>query len=204
MMSVAYTSNHTRRLFALACTLALVASMGCSRPSDDNNTMPADSGTDTVSDASSATALVSPESWAVIPAADDPVEDAPQTTMCDPENGTKVESLSGEQAFGVSTRNCEYVAVGQTTLAPLSEGDTVFVRAWHFELTAPTDAEAHLAVAIDGETIWQERVPIPSGEGGLLTSEWTATRDIPAGSDVVFHAHNHGNNEYYLLEVSRQ
>lgn len=195
-MALIYTTVHRSGISVhglLVLVLLVGVGIGCGDPEDENN-----------EEEQGPQALVSPHAWAMIPASQDPVDDAPDTALCDVENGTKVEALSDEEAFGVSTANCEYVAVGQTTLGPISSGDTVFVRAWHFDLTAPTDAEAHLAVAIDDETIWEERIPIPSDGSGLLTSEWTATRDIPTGSDIVFHAHNHGNNEYYLIEVSRQ
>jgi hypothetical protein len=199
MLSRAYTSILTARLAIAFCVSLTIAAMGCSGPSDGDG----DAG-DAGADTNSATPLVSPHSWSAIQASEDPVADAPDTTMCDVANGTKTEELTGETAFGVDTTTCAYVAVRQSTLSPVSEGDTVFVRAWHFKLTAPEDTEAHLAVALDGETIWEERIPIPTERGKLMTAEWTATRDIPVGSDVVFHAHNHGNNEYYLIEVSRK
>ncbi|MGM0559018.1 MAG: hypothetical protein ACQEVA_21720 [Myxococcota bacterium] len=209
MIPKAYITKTIGAAIGIAALAMSAPLAGCLPTGDDGSDVEVDGGNS--SDAADADTesvpsswLVSPNSWAVIEASEDPVEDAPDTVICDPENGTKIEQLNGEAAFGVSTRACEYVAVRQATLNPVSAGDTVFVRAWHFELTAPEEAEAHLAVALDGETIWEERIPIPSGEGGLLTHEWTAPRDIPVGTEIVFHAHNHGNNEYYLIEVSRQ
>ena len=179
----------------------LIFATGCGLGSDEgsNNGESDAGGGDTES---SRVQLVSPSSWTVIPADEDPFDDAPSATTCEPESGLKTESFSDELAFGVKTAECPSVALRQSSLGEISEGDTVFVRAWHFELTAPVDAEAHLGVAIDGETVWEDRIPIPTEEGGLLTAEWTAPRDIPVGSEIVFHAHNHGNNEYYLIEVS--
>jgi hypothetical protein len=68
-------------------------------------------------------------------------------------------------------------------------------------LTAPAASEAHLALQVGEHLIWEAFVPIPT-DSDLLMDTWTAPADIPAGEDIYFHVHNHGNNEYNLIEVS--
>jgi hypothetical protein len=54
---------------------------------------------------------------------------------------------------------------------------------------------------LGGDVAWQARVPIPSGSG-LLSPEWLASRELPAGTPVHFHLHNHGANSWSLIELS--
>ncbi|MDB4974017.1 MAG: hypothetical protein JWN48_2358, partial [Myxococcaceae bacterium] len=82
-------------------------------------------------------------------------------------------------------------------------GETLKVRLWHFELSAPEPATAHVAVLVDGLAILDETVPIPAA-GGLLIKELRVPRPIPAGAPVYFHLHNHGANSWALVEVSNE
>lgn len=147
-------------------------------------------------------ALVDHELWEVTSAEADPFDDRPDTVACDPQAyGTEV--LAPEETFYVKSQGCNYITVNQPLAETIDQDDTIQIHAWHFDLTAPAASEAHLALMIGGHLIWEKFVPIPS-DSELLLGAWTAPESIPAGQDIYFHVHNHGNNEYNLVEVSLQ
>jgi len=131
----------------------------------------------------------------------DPFADGPASVTC-LDSATMAEPLSGVDAFSVDTSQCNYITIGQVTLAEIAPGDRLLARIWHFELSAPEAAEAHVAVHIDGFALVDERVPIPQA-GGLIVREARADRAIAAGSAVYFHLHNHGANSWAITEVSK-
>ena len=117
------------------------------------------------------------------------------------EEGYKSEFLGGSYVFSVLTTFCDYIIVRQETLVDIQEGDTVKIRFWHSQLTAPFDYVAVANIVIDEEEIWREEFPIPLLESGISKSEWIATSDIPSGTPIYLHVNNHGNNEYSLVEI---
>jgi hypothetical protein len=151
------------------------------------------------------TMLVHHGAWALLSEASDPFDDATsEATPCDMfhlGSGFGYELFVGEEAFFVQTGFCDYLTVEQPTLVEIREGELVKVRLWHFELTAPEDGEAHVVVRLGDETLFEDHIPIPI-VSELLSERWTAPRDIPAGTPVQFHIHNHGANEYALIEIS--
>ncbi len=150
----------------------------------------------------SAVALAESSLWNEANPSQDPFDDRPAFVECPPEALT-LEFVNGDEAVEVTTGVCNYLALTQPLLFEVKRGDHVDFRVWHFELKAPEAAQAHVGVAIDGEVVWDEWREIPS-LGGLLTSSWTADRDIPAGADVVFHLHNHGLNTWLLFPPTRR
>jgi hypothetical protein len=80
-------------------------------------------------------------------------------------------------------------------------GDKLQLRIWHFELTAPEAAEAHIAVTLAGTSLFDKRYPIPSGSG-LDAPVVEVAADADQGSPIVFHVHNHGDNSFSLIEMS--
>lgn len=144
--------------------------------------------------------LVDLEAWEVVSEAEDPFTDRPADVICDP-IGYKVEDFEGEMGFGVETGPCPYLTARQPSLTAVSAGDGVHVRWVHEALTAPDPGEAHVAVTLDGTTIFEQRVPIPADEGELEDT-WIAPSDVAEGAPVMIHLHNHGANTWGLLEVS--
>lgn len=71
----------------------------------------------------------------------------------------------------------------------------------HFDLTAPEDSEAHVALQIEDLSVLDEHIPIPSRSQVLVRSV-IAPRNIAAGAPTYFHVHNHGANSYALISVS--
>lgn len=144
--------------------------------------------------------LVLPALWMPLLATDDPFDDRPLTTRCDP-SAHFAETLAAEPVFSVDTGGCAYLTVRQLTRSDVAVGEVIKVRLWHFELSAPEPAEAHAAIVIDGTSLLDERIAIPQ-PGALITAQMKAERAIPAGASVYFHLHNHGANSWSLVEVS--
>ena len=146
--------------------------------------------------------LISHSQWAIVSEADDPLADhRPDEVDC-PEDAVKVESLGGEISYGVHTVQCNYLAASQPSRADVPAGATVTARVWHFALDPPDGepGEAHVALLLGDELIWEEYVEIPSA-GGLLQAQWQAPDDIPEGTEIIYHLHNHGDNEWNLIEI---
>lgn len=96
---------------------------------------------------------------------------------------------------------CNWLTLEQPSLRPIRAGDQVEVRAFHFELTAPVPGEARLRFVIGDEIAFDETVLIPQ-QSQPLSDIWTATKDYPAGTPLLWHVENHGTNEYLLIEVN--
>jgi len=144
--------------------------------------------------------LVAPDAWEWVDAAEDPFSDRPSAVSCD-EGAWLMEAIGPDDSLSVDTTDCDYLAVRQPALLDVEPGDELFVRLWHYDLSAGADAEAHAALWFGGALSWEDRVPIPS-ESGMLAPEWAAEVAVSAGEDIYFHLHNHGANSYNLIEVS--
>jgi len=96
---------------------------------------------------------------------------------------------------------CNWLTLEQPSLRDIRAGDRVEVRTYHFALTAPVSGEARMALVIGDEAAFDETVLIPR-DGEFLSNTWTATKDYPAGTPVLWHVNNHGSNEYLLIEVN--
>jgi hypothetical protein len=97
---------------------------------------------------------------------------------------------------------CDWLTLEQPSLRAIRAGDKVEVRAYHAELTAPApDGEARMSFVIGDELIFDERIPIPFGSE-FLSEVWTAPKEYPAGTQLLWHVDNHGSNEYLLIEVN--
>ena len=127
----------------------------------------------------------------------------PAGLVCDPVLGIGTENLGGVEVLELATEFCNYVTLRQPTLRTVAAGDVVVIRIFHYDLTFPAPAEAHLALAIDGEVVWEERVPSPAA-AALVSGEITIDRALPVGTELQLHVHNHGANTYALasLEVA--
>jgi hypothetical protein len=96
---------------------------------------------------------------------------------------------------------CNWLTLEQPSLRAIRAGDRVEVRTYHFPLNAPAPGEARMSFVIGEELAFDEAVLIPS-QSQFLSSTWTATRDYPAGTPLLWHVDNHGTNEYLLIEVN--
>ena len=144
--------------------------------------------------------LIDPSRWTPLSADEDPFEDRPEDVHC-PESALMTEPLGGELSYGIDTGMCNYVTAKQTSLVPVTAGETIQVRLWHFALSASEPAKAHVVLTVNGLGVLEKHVPIPSASG-LITAEASVREFVPAGSPVLFHLHNHGENSWSLVEVS--
>jgi hypothetical protein len=167
---------------ALVCLLCLSA---C-----DENTAIVDPG-------SSPVALTVTEAWHVVSAENDPLNrERPFTLACGidgwgPENG-KLE---------IDTARCNYLAAGQPALSGGSVGNHIIGKLSHYDLTFPEPALAHAALFVGGQLLWERTVNIP-GPADVLDIDAPVTSPFPAGAPVVFHLHNHGQNNWQLAPLS--
>ena len=135
-------------------------------------------------------------SWELCPAENDPFPDErPDWVQCevgwDEEIG----------AFEVDTELCAYGAFVQRSQVPIFEGDELEIVVLHDALWAEEPAEAHLALVFGDQLVWETRLAIPA-EPAQIRETWTATADVPPATDVHWHVHNHGTNNYRLIDLT--
>lgn len=190
---------------AVACFVSASCADDASTPrAPEDAGVASDAATDVVSDAPAPrepAALILSDAWTLLGDDADPfVNERPEERICQPE-GYHPEDLAGEAVFSIETGLCNYISVAQPLRADIRTGDVVTGRLWHFELNAPEDSEAVARFAtLDGELLWEVVVPIPS-DSALLLPQWTATRDLDAGTPIVFHLRNHGANSWSLIDL---
>lgn len=144
--------------------------------------------------------LVDQKAWVDVAEKDDPWSDRPDDATCEPE-GYGYEVFGDEDSYFVNTAKCAYKTASQESLTDVRAGDEIAARLWYFELLGPDGAQAHLALRIGERDVLDEVIPLPA-PGTLLRKRVVVDEPIPAGTPVLLHVHNHGANEYYMLELS--
>ncbi len=102
----------------------------------------------------------------------------------------------------IDTGACPLAVLEQPLLDDVQPGDTLELVFWHSQLVAEEEAEAHLALLVDGTVIYERLVPIPS-DPEAYTEEITGVSAEP-GDLLQVHLHNHGANAWNLLHLERQ
>lgn len=151
------------------------------------------------------TSLIDHQAWEQVEAADDPFPDRPATVDCSRLSWT-TESLGDAPSLEIDTTACDYFAASQPTPADVRVGETLEVRLWHNDLVNTEPAEAHVALAVSGEVLWETEIAIPGPEGtdaALIVETWEAEAPIAVGETVVLHLHNHGQNSYNFVHFRR-
>lgn len=145
--------------------------------------------------------LVDMSQWVLGDSPTDPFPDRPPEMPCT-DHGW---GLDDGGAFGVYTGECDYVTVSQPLKAALSSCNELVFELTHDRLTAGEGvvAEGYVGIAIADRLVWEKTVPIP---GPPLYEEIRVAidRDIPAGTPIQFHIHNHGSNGWRLLSLQRE
>ena len=137
------------------------------------------------------------EGWTILAADADPWADhrAAEKRACP--RGFGVE----DDVLEIETTDCGYVSAAQPTLVDLAAGDAIGLLTWHSALASTTPgAEAHYALTLDGATVWEITVPIPSA-ASVYDEQIPVERAVPAGATLVVHLHNHGANSWRLATV---
>lgn len=146
--------------------------------------------------------LVDHDRWLLASTDEDPWRvHRPADVGCDI-TGRQAEDFVGQYSFGVDTSLCPYTTVVQTTLEDLCPGESVLVWLWRFALTGPEGANAHIAVQVGDEPLFEDVVPIPN-TSALKVDNYPVARFHPKGTPITFHIRNHGANSYQLLEIAR-
>jgi hypothetical protein len=121
----------------------------------------------------------------------------PPDAICD-DAGWSYDPLYMSLAIGTDV--CDYPTFSQLTLEPLEPGDVIDITGLHGQLTAQAPAEGYMAIAIDGEIVWEWKVQIPA-DFAAIEEQLTLDQGFPLGSELQFHLHNHGPNGWDLIAV---
>ena len=140
--------------------------------------------------------LIDHEAWQEVTAAEDPLADhRPAEVECGLA-GWYVEDGQTE----VDTNFCNYLSIRQPSLAAIEAGATLELGLYYFDLAAPEPAQAHVAIVVDGEILWEDTVDIP-GQAQVYTLEFPSPLSAPQGAELDFHLHNHGQNTWVLQDL---
>jgi len=135
------------------------------------------------------------ETWMLAPTSADPVpEHRGLESACD--RGFALE----DGIFEIDSGLCNYAVFEQPLAFELAVGQTIHPFVWYDDLYAPEAAIAHMAWSLAGKIVWDVEIPIPS-EGGWLETDIPIQAPMPAGALLVLHLHNHGYNNYRILDV---
>jgi len=95
---------------------------------------------------------------------------------------------------------CDYAWLVQPLPETVCAGDTLLISAWHQGLDAPEPGEAHLALTLGDELLWQTWSAVPS-QADLWMEEVVVQHTAPAGTELGVHLHNHGYNSWAVAPV---
>ncbi|MEM9455421.1 MAG: hypothetical protein AAGF11_14660 [Myxococcota bacterium] len=100
-------------------------------------------------------------------------------------------------AFEISTAECNYASLTQPALRGVEAGAWLEVPIWWQTLLADEPAEAHLALLVGPELVWEEVVEIP-GPADVRDLQVLSPLTFAAGTPITFHVHNHGTNTWFI------
>lgn len=143
--------------------------------------------------------LIDHAAWEAAPAEEDPLVDhRPATVDC----GIAGWYPQGEE-IEIDTNFCNYAALAQPSLVAIDTCTPLRLELYHFDLLAPEPAEAHVAMLIDGQVVWEKFIAIPGGstpyKAAVYEEDFLSPIAAPAGAEVMLHLHNHGQNTWTLL-----
>jgi hypothetical protein len=141
-------------------------------------------------------ALIDATAWTAEAAEDDPIaEHRPATLTCLPTGAYAENSV-----FEVDTDDCNYAAFVQPSLETVAPGDRVAISLAHDDLVAPEPADAHVALLLGEQVLWDRLIAIPN-----VPTPYNVEVEVPdcapSGTPVHLHLHNHGVNSWRLLSV---
>jgi hypothetical protein len=185
--------------FAIFATFALGASstLGCVAGGDDG----ARDGESASGSSTGFAMLLEPvvvaeaAAWMpAMPSADPVPEHRPADASCDVGFGLEYGT------FEIDTGLCTYAVFEQPAMHDIPAGTDVRVIVVHDHLFAPEPAMAHIVFTIGDAVAFEKDVDVP-GPYGLLDEIWVADQDIPIGTPVRLHLHNHGVNSWRVLDI---
>ncbi|MCA9710508.1 MAG: hypothetical protein KDK70_32000 [Myxococcales bacterium] len=145
--------------------------------------------------------LVDHAAWMPLAAGDDPL---PSHRPAEGDCGPVGAHLEGT-GYEIETAACNYCARWQPSQVEIRAGDTLAISAFHETLASIEAGQAHMALLLGSWPVWQEFIPIPASPGVVdatpFSEQLVIDIDVPAGTPVVLHLHNHGYNSWTLLDV---
>jgi hypothetical protein len=143
--------------------------------------------------------LVDDAAWALLPAADVFPAHAEAYRDCPLEDlGAFFPTADG---LVVETGGCGYFPLETPALHDVAAGDRIGFTLAHGELvSADPGAEAHVALALGEDVVWEQVVAIPAGSDAVAI-ELSAPARADAGTPVRLHLHNHGQNQWALQDL---
>lgn len=141
--------------------------------------------------------LAGAEDWSQVERIADPfVTDVDQAPAClGP--GFSVENTWLEVDTGV----CNWVTVQAGARFMVAPRQMLRLVVSHYDLSAIAAAEARLELRFGNCELWQKTVAIPS-PAAVYTEELESPCAIEQGAPMLFHLHNHGQNNWQLQELS--
>ncbi len=141
--------------------------------------------------------LVNHDLWEPADAEHDSFADRPDTVNCPP-SGYGVE----DGFFEVTTDACDYATFKQLALIGATTTDQLRLIFWHSPLSAPEPAEAHVAVGVNGQVLWERYISIPN-DAIVYDETISILEDFDKGDSLHYHLHNHGSNSWRLGSLER-
>jgi len=102
----------------------------------------------------------------------------------------------------VDTSTCNYLALSQPAAAEVRRGQPIHIVLWHDRLDAEDEGEAHIAITLKDEVLWEQFIPIPS-EAVIYDQEVDSGTNLSQGEPIGLHLHNHGSNSWNVLKITR-
>jgi hypothetical protein len=103
--------------------------------------------------------------------------------------------------FEVETGYCNYISMSQPSLMAIASGNKIHVTLWHNNLVAAEPYEAHVAIFVGDQLIWESQVSVPH-DAAVYDTSIPVNFSAAAGTPVHYHLHNHGYNSWNLLYVN--
>ncbi len=142
--------------------------------------------------------LIDHSAWEFAPAEADPLVDH-RPAVVDCGNAGWFTQL-GDSELEIDTNFCNYAALRQASRAAIQVCTPLRIGIYHFDLLAPEPAQAHAAVLIDGQIVWEKFIDIP-GKAAVYEEEFPSPIAAPVGAEVMLHLHNHGQNTWTVLTI---
>jgi predicted CxxxxCH...CXXCH cytochrome family protein len=115
----------------------------------------------------------------------------PDSVDCDRDTGWMVEG----DLLEIRTQFCNYASLSQQSLLDLAVGTELEFSFSHSALNFNAPSEAHVAISIEGQLLWEDTIPIPS-PNALIIETLTLPFAVVRGDSIEIHIHNHGDNAW--------
>lgn len=138
--------------------------------------------------------LIEGMAWDVHPENRDSFYDArPRNVDCPRGTGWLVE----DDELEVRTEFCNYLSLSQQVLLDLTAGTELELALSHSELNFNAPSTGHVAIAIEGNLLWQTEIAIP-GPSAIYKETITLPFDVSRGDAIEINLHNHGDNAWTI------